>query len=1074
MIALHFLVFTILPVFLFPIIASPQPQLNPPASALPAYQIIALGLPEEQWSVAQVINDRGQVAGIFMPKGATRASVFLWEQGQTHLLKAQDTVENYPGDQPSVNAINSQGDLVGVADHQGFLYHNGKMQRLLPPGAARSVAYDINDKGQVIGVWRARGIEDESHFHSFLYHNGKFKDLGAGRSLYGINNKGEMVGVYYPKPDKSGTAWTTACLYRNGKWIDNLGTLASADSRAYAITDQGDVLGTSRIFPERDNGDGVAGYYEYTSFLWRKGMMRPLQEVQQQEGRTYVFRSDANYASSYPDVYANNQEGKITNVNSLLPVTSHWKMLRVTAQNRRRQIVGTGMFEGKQSAFLLTPQTAALRIPTPTPQAALILNRMTRADSQPVDSPPHYTITKVQGLAQTFNAILPGKEFLACNERGQVAGIQNVGAVSSNAAVFHAAIWKQGQLIGLGVPQGYRHSYASAINNVGQVVGWAVSNDEKRVGSVRAWIWDKQGFHLLPLLSGMTDSAATAVNDRGQVVGIAYKRDCLPGQLNWQTPCRGFVWQDGKMADLGTPNAKYPHIIPTAINATGEIAGQATGIVQMISSSAFLWRNGAIQLLNQVTTSTEEIGAGYVNALNNRGQIIGLGSIGVNMAGDILHPFLWDSGKLSRLQITGAGINDRGNVVGTLADKEGHLRAALRANDQAYDLNTLLPGGSGWRLLSASSINNKGEILGNGVYKGKPCVYLLTPAVKTGAPSPHAATPPSSTVRYTVTCLDALSSEPLFFLTVVGAINNRGQVCGWVKTTQGKRHACLWEQGRVTDLGTLGGDNSEALAINDMGQVTGWADTGKMYVDFTSTPVRRAFLWQSGKMIDLGTLSGDLHSAGLSINNHGQVFGQAIGFPEPVDLDTGQRPEAIRTFLWQNGKLRVVNTPLGMGRINIRGNGAGWEEIKSSPATYRVVIWGKGGKTALPAFGSGKIVVAARINDMGQALTQTSQGDYPTVTTLWTGRHWQLVGRGLLGNHLNNKGQVVGHTEGKPERQSAFVWQNGTRTDLNSFLPDNSGWTLREAVSINDRGQIVGTGMYQGQSHAFLLTPVQK
>ena len=41
--------------------------------------------------------------------------------------------------------------------------------------------------------------------------------------------------------------------------------------------------------------------------------------------------------------------------------------------------------------------------------------------------------------------------------------------------------------------------------------------------------------------------------------------------------------------------------------------------------------------------------------------------------------------------------------------------------------------------------------------------------------------------------------------------------------------------------------------------------------------------------------------------------------------------------------------------------------------------------------------------------------------------------------------------------------------DLNSLIPSDSGWDLLEAYGINDAGEIVGEGLYDGQSHAFRL-----
>jgi len=43
--------------------------------------------------------------------------------------------------------------------------------------------------------------------------------------------------------------------------------------------------------------------------------------------------------------------------------------------------------------------------------------------------------------------------------------------------------------------------------------------------------------------------------------------------------------------------------------------------------------------------------------------------------------------------------------------------------------------------------------------------------------------------------------------------------------------------------------------------------------------------------------------------------------------------------------------------------------------------------------------------------------------------------------------------------------------DLNGLIPAGARWLLTEARDINDSGQIVGTGIFDGQVRAFLLTP---
>jgi uncharacterized repeat protein (TIGR01451 family) len=67
---------------------------------------------------------------------------------------------------------------------------------------------------------------------------------------------------------------------------------------------------------------------------------------------------------------------------------------------------------------------------------------------------------------------------------------------------------------------------------------------------------------------------------------------------------------------------------------------------------------------------------------------------------------------------------------------------------------------------------------------------------------------------------------------------------------------------------------------------------------------------------------------------------------------------------------------------------------------------------------------------------------------------------------VNNAGQVVGESGGH-----AFLYSNGMLQDLNSLIPADSGWVLNTASAINDKGQIVGTGTFNGQqTHGFLLT----
>jgi hypothetical protein len=78
---------------------------------------------------------------------------------------------------------------------------------------------------------------------------------------------------------------------------------------------------------------------------------------------------------------------------------------------------------------------------------------------------------------------------------------------------------------------------------------------------------------------------------------------------------------------------------------------------------------------------------------------------------------------------------------------------------------------------------------------------------------------------------------------------------------------------------------------------------------------------------------------------------------------------------------------------------------------------------------------------------------------------------------VNDSGVFVGQTYGVTGSGStfndAFVYANGSFQDLNSLIPAGFGWTLTDATSINDAGQILvdAVNNTNGNTHTFLLTP---
>ena len=108
-------------------------------------------------------------------------------------------------------------------------------------------------------------------------------------------------------------------------------------------------------------------------------------------------------------------------------------------------------------------------------------------------------------------------------------------------------------------------------------------------------------------------------------------------------------------------------------------------------------------------------------------------------------------------------------------------------------------------------------------------------------------------------------------------VTGTGTVVGWLRQNAGdERIAYVLEEGNVTILGPIpGGFSSEALAINgSTGQVVGW---GRRLDEKTGDLLARAFLWDDGDMIDLGSLPGFQWSAAIDVNDAGIVVGRLYG-----------------------------------------------------------------------------------------------------------------------------------------------------------------------------------------------------
>jgi probable HAF family extracellular repeat protein len=341
-----------------------------------------------------------------------------------------------------------------------------------------------------------------------------------------------------------------------------------------------------------------------------------------------------------------------------------------------------------------------------------------------------------------------------------------------------------------------------------------------------------------------------------------------------------------------------------------------------------------------------------------------------------------------------------------------------------------------------------------------------------------AAAAPALASTYSITDLGNLG-----YPTARGAgINESGQVAGTsylaerVEYNVGcpiKRRPCfvhpehpfLWSEGKITDLGTLGGGLfAEGTAINNLGEVAGFSNL--------KNGERHAFVFHNGKMSDLGPTGRE--SRAFAINDSGVVAGSE-SIPGEGHTDA---------VLFINGKITdlglipgsggIFTSPTGVNKSNeVVGSG------DNAESDQRAWVDRNGKMTDLGTLG-GPGAFASAINNNGEIVggSQTaSLSEHPFLDK--GGKMIDLGAFNLesVANAISNNGVIVGETYELEKSGNAgfhaFIFTGGHFQDLNSLIPSGSGYVLTNAVGINNKGQILVDASTTStfQNHALVLTP---